>query len=841
MDRSKKKRLRLTLAVLSAFLTVVLANTLLRAQFRKSEDLRVEITALAEKRDESCGTDVRIKYLEADGTNLRLTELDYSEAWVWDAGGEFLEVRNPVQPVSVSIDLVNVRELHIGFLQNIGSGKAEVAINRESVGIIDIYGNEYGTIKDFYFANHGISFAEHPAMTGSVFLLLYAAGLFLLESVSEYQRSGEKIRKEIFSRVRTDSVRLLVPLSAGVIISCLLIYGEGSDDLYYKCIFVIGLLLMDIVLVLVDLGIRFLSVKYPKTGLAGRSFGKWILFLGVPASTFILLEKMQGHDWTKFDFSAFGGNLLVYLCVYLLLFLIVRNSRWSGCAYVFLFMAASMANYFVLKYRGSVILPADIFAADTAVRVAGAYELLADAKVTTSLWLSLVLSGTIMLVPPLRITWRLRDVGGCTAVVLGLIFTILYRVDGEVGYWDTESIYAEQGTVLSFTLELKHMMVEPPEGYSAEEVYQLAEKTSGRDGDFKPNLIVIMDEALADLELEGMSEDVLGFIHGLKENVVKGDLYVSTIGGGTSNTEYEFLTNNTMAFFPWGSIPYVQFKSRITSSLASQLADQGYKTAAIHPFDGGGYSRDQVYPQMGFQQIYFEEDFTDAEYIRGYISDHSSFEKVMEIYEENKTPSFIFNVTMQNHSSYGREGFASEISFDGSRDYPDAEEYLTLVKETDMAYSELIQYFAEEPDPTAVVIFGDHRPALSEELYESLESQYIESEGEFGARQKARMRVPFLIWTNFDIEERDHVQISANYLSAFLLQILGMEMTGYQEYLMDLYGMVPAITRSGHLESDGIWYEYFEDTDVTEKINEYERIQYNNVFGKQYRINEFFE
>ena len=83
-----------------------------------------------------------------------------------------------------------------------------------------------------------------------------------------------------------------------------------------------------------------------------------------------------------------------------------------------------------------------------------------------------------------------------------------------------------------------------------------------------------MNEALADFssisDIE-TNEDYMPFIHGLTENTVKGDLFVSIFGGGTSKTEYEALTSNSMAFMPKGSTPYVTYINRKTSSLATTL------------------------------------------------------------------------------------------------------------------------------------------------------------------------------------------------------------------------------------------------------------------------------
>ncbi len=49
-----------------------------------------------------------------------------------------------------------------------------------------------------------------------------------------------------------------------------------------------------------------------------------------------------------------------------------------------------------------------------------------------------------------------------------------------------------------------------------------------------------------------------------------------------------------------------------------------------------------------------------------------------------------------------------------------AEEYLTLIEESDRALEELLQYFEQEEEPVVVCMFGDHYPKIEEELYEAL-------------------------------------------------------------------------------------------------------------------------
>ena len=131
----------------------------------------------------------------------------------------------------------------------------------------------------------------------------------------------------------------------------------------------------------------------------------------------------------------------------------------------------------------------------------------------------------------------------------------------------------------------------------------------------KPNIIVIMDEAFSDPAVLAdfqTNEDYMPFMHSMMagaDNTVSGWLNVSVLGGNTANTEFEYLTGNTMAFLPTGSIPYQQYIKAETPSMASHLASLGYKTVAMHPYKATGWDRDKVYPDLGFQEMHFLPDY----------------------------------------------------------------------------------------------------------------------------------------------------------------------------------------------------------------------------------------
>lgn len=156
-----------------------------------------------------------------------------------------------------------------------------------------------------------------------------------------------------------------------------------------------------------------------------------------------------------------------------------------------------------------------------------------------------------------------------------------------------------------------------------------------------------------------------------------------------------------MAFLQ-GSIPYQQYITRNgTYSIAQILKTRGYHTTAIHPYDKRGYNRAQVYPKIGFETFLDVSDFENAELIRDrYISDRDSYKKVIEEFEkirQSGQPAFIFNVTMQNHSGYDAGCFTENaVRIPGHEgEFPNAEEYLTLIRESDVAIPMLIDYFSK--------------------------------------------------------------------------------------------------------------------------------------------------
>lgn len=219
------------------------------------------------------------------------------------------------------------------------------------------------------------------------------------------------------------------------------------------------------------------------------------------------------------------------------------------------------------------------------------------------------------------------------------------------------------------------------------------------------NVIVVMNESFSDLKniYSLPMEENMPYFKSLKENTITGDLYTSTIGGGTATVEWEFLTGNSAAFIPYGSTPYLQYIYGDKENLVTDFNKLNYETLAFHSYKKTGYNREKVYKYFGFKDSYFWDDFASVNYINfDYPDDNSTYNDVLFKNDSIKNKNiFNFVITMQNHSPY-------EYRVGKTKDYigiQEIDEYLTLINESDKALNELIKKLEKEEKKTVLLFW----------------------------------------------------------------------------------------------------------------------------------------
>ncbi len=614
------------------------------------------------------------------------------------------------------------------------------------------------------------------------------------------------------------------------------------------------------------------------------------VLLFMPAVSFFVVEILN-------DFSVFGKHVLVYiinyvfyLLIYLLFFVLINRLRISVIVATLLIYTVAVINYYKILFRGEPVQVWDIVTVRTAINVSGQYPLLLSSALVLTFLSLLLIAIMVSKFDVSTTSVRLRALGGLLtfSMILGLVFSLfatdryqitrlsfMQKLGITNNVWNQPANYSKNGLLIALTMNAQDLIVEIPDGYSADKIDSLeyaieslsedirekvmiapiaknpAELAAGDlilpEKAVRPNIIVVMCESYADLtdiapfETSRSAND---FITSLQTDTISGELYVSTFGGGTANSEFEFLTGNSMAFLPGGSVPYLQYIDEKSGSLAWILKQNGYSTVAVHPYLESGWSRPEAYERLGFDRFISIDDFSDPEYIREYVSDKSSFDKVIELYEQKgDEPIFVFNVTMQNHGGYGEshENFQNDIrlsEYPGR--FPETEQYLSLIRETDEAVQGLVDYFSSCEEPTIILFFGDHAPSMKNGFYETILNR---SMSELSAEEMQKLyRTEFFIWANYDIVEAQDRDMSTNYLSTALLETAGIEMPGYHYLLKELYDNYPVISTMGVFDSLGRRYDCVSALpDEDGMLLGYSYLIYNNLFGKEERRAPVFD
>ena len=579
-----------------------------------------------------------------------------------------------------------------------------------------------------------------------------------------------------------------------------------------------------------------------------------LIFLLGPWVSFWMVEILNGNDVFA---DLYPWQVLMNLIWYYLLFLLCRlvlgRRRRAAATAAGLSFFVGIVNHYVLRFRGRILFPADLTAWETAANVADAFDFSLDAAMR---------QGAVLLVAYLFLVWmcvpqRKRDklprwlAGLLVLVEVGYCF-VFFKTEAlpALGIYTQQWVTQANGFLLNFTVSLRYSSLDKPEDYSRGQVLELMESYPTEAGDpaARPtNIIVVMNESFADLTIfEGLevSEDPTPFLHSMKENTVRGWMYSPVTGGGTASVEFEYLTGFSTIFQPPHTVAYQLYAEEGMPSLAALAGSVGYDSTAFHPYKSSGWNRPIVYEDMRFDHQLYEEDVTDPYLIRRYVSDQSDYETLYSITDRAEgDPAFIFNVTMQNHSSYaqGWNNLEKTITLPTEQRTADttAEQYLSLMRASDDALRDLIAHYEQSPEPTMIVFFGDHQPPLKNAFYEQLYGKPLDQRTtEEVLKQYA---TPFFLWTNYDIQEREDVVLSPNYLGVLTAKAAGLPLTGFMSFLSQLYEELPVITPVGIITGDG---QAVKREELTEEQQEwlmaYETLNYCGIVDLDDEVRPMF-
>ena len=553
---------------------------------------------------------------------------------------------------------------------------------------------------------------------------------------------------------------------------------------------------------------------------------------------------------------------LVLLALAALHFLFQR--RGAGMVVgVGLCFVIGLAQFFVASFKSAAILPNDLFVLGTAAAVSGSYTYAVGGGVALGLAAVLLAAAVGSLVSPAPAASRGRRVAanlGCAVALLAALAvsatvpSYFDQLGVQMKYWYSLDYYRKQGFLTSFIAVAQDLPIDVPEGYSDEGAEGLeksyverydegagaseARRTAEAQFDEeRPSVVCIMNESFADLsELDGASwgYDGPSFVSSLDDTLARGSLAVSVLGGGTCNTEFEFLTGVPLAYIGDGKYPYSLYDLSESPSLARQFSELGYQTTAMHPNYATNWNRDRVYEALGFDEFLDIDDFAGAETYHSGVSDAATYDTCLELLESSDV------------------GAVKQYHVDGMSDYDNARlsEYLACIDESDRALEEFLGELSELDRPVVVVFFGDHQPALSTIVDAAVSGEQVYDEngnavgggtggGDASGDSEAAVetyRSTYLVWANYNVagnaQDGEKSDASPAYLGALTADLIGAPLTDYQKAQLAIREELPALSLLGMELADGTWVTTDDEEALPQAYDDLAQITYLEFASK---------
>ncbi|UIJ65690.1 LTA synthase family protein [Bacillus cereus] len=582
------------------------------------------------------------------------------------------------------------------------------------------------------------------------------------------------------------------------------------------------------------------------------------------------MSFIEAMNWIYFYNMQFILSFVVIYAIYILVYNLIGKVFLSmvltSCTLVIL----CIVNYLKLIFRGDPLYPSDF---TQITHMQSVIPMVMD-YFSWSYIFVIILSIVACIVAGIYMRRYIQNVkihlGIRALLVVGSIFvlytygnfanTFMNKVFQKSGVdfvlWNQNENYASNGFVLGFISNLDTTVMEKPKNYSKENMLQIAndikKQYSGNIGSQKkkekPNIIFVMSESFWDptkVTNLSFSEDPVPNLHHYIENFPGGQTISPTFGGNTANVEFEALTSYSMSLLKPGSIPYQQVitNKKEIPSIPTALKKEGYYTSAIHSFGRTFFKRDDVYKVLGFDKFNAEDTMENVDIDGDYISDLAMSKEIIAELEEQKQPTFIHAVTMQNHFPFTEGRFGENLIEISGLENEDSKGELETYTEGLRRSDEALQYLIEQLDnldrPTLLVFFGDHLPSLGTNKSFYKENGYITNEKTPNERL-AMAQTPLLMYANFDMPNDNLGLVSPIHFSNLIFDYAGLNKSLFYQFLSEFYKEIPVLRDELKVDKNG---EVINDLTKKQKemLEQYKMLQYDLLVGNQYSKDILFK
>jgi phosphoglycerol transferase MdoB-like AlkP superfamily enzyme len=411
----------------------------------------------------------------------------------------------------------------------------------------------------------------------------------------------------------------------------------------------------------------------------------------------------------------------------------------------------------------------------------------------------------------------LLSVAATVLATLGLLNAgIISTFFGNLNY-----AYRDYGIAYCFIETSAVAGISKPTGYSEKMISEILDDKTVRKQDTileekdddmdHPNIIVLQMESFTvaqDYANISVDKDPTPVFNKLSEEYTSGRFIVPACGAGTANTEFEVLTGISAKFFGPGEYPYKgKLRKETLESMAYVTRRHGYQTSALHNHRALFYNRNEVYANLGF------DTFTSVEYMNNvsftptnWCKDKVLTGEIMDIMSGTENRDFLHVISVEGHGAYPTDQVFKNpyttVTADDEETRWKYEYYLNECHEMDTFIGDLIDAINEAEEPTVMIIYGDHIPALD------VKEENYKADDLYQTR--------YVIWDNIGLEKKDR-DIHSYESGAILLEDAGLEHEGI---LFDYQQSNNARKKNGKKNKS-----YLEDQ---------EALAYDMLYGKRY-------
>ncbi len=546
-----------------------------------------------------------------------------------------------------------------------------------------------------------------------------------------------------------------------------------------------------------------------------------------------MLSRRSLFEGISFMYSSFGYFLWNTMIIAIPLFfsLLFKRKIFIQVVLTLFWLICGFTNCIVLGFRAMPFSATDILMIKSTISLVDVYF--------TKGQIVLIILGILFVIGLLIFLWiklpitelKKKEIiisGAIGSMTLAVVLLISLSTEAKNISTEDSNIayqYRDYGFAYCFSNSMINIGISKPVDYSQETVSQMVLKldieqeestnqseVSTKDNksvlEDKPNVIYVQLESFNDPAYIGtasVSQNPLPVFTKLKEDFTSGTFTVPVVGGGTANTEFEVLTSMSTEFFGTGEIPYTTILDNKTcDSMAYNLRANGYNASALHDNDASFYGRNQVYANLGFNRFVPLEYMYNVEYnSKGWAKDNILISNITDCMKESQERDFIFTVSVQGHGKYPTDTVVDDnfkVGIEGGtqEEINEFDYYISQINEMDQFIANLISSIETINEPTIIVFYGDHQPALS---YDETDLDGI-----------SLYETEYVIWNNMNLEVDDE-NLAAYQLSSKINDILGINGGIMEQYQ--------------GLEKDNSTY-----------LQGMQMLQYDMLYGKNYLFEE---